>query len=323
MHRRAFLRTSTAVSALAVTATLPRLVSIVRADEKVFDPRPGTWRTFEITTRAEVLQPTGVTRVWLPLPGVNSEYQRTLGDRWSGNAKIMRPVTDGKYGASTLYAEFAEGEAAPVVELTSRFRTQNRAIDWSKKVAATADPAELRMWTQPTDLMPTDGIVKVTADEITQGKTTDVEKVTAIYDWILANTYREPKVRGCGVGDIKTMLETRNFGGKCGDINALFVGLVRAVGIPARDIYGIRVAPSAFGYKALGAGRTTAGWRWIPPTSARWRARRRASGSSSITRSCRRCARSSSEDGKATGSPSTPPTMSRFRTRPRAASSAS
>src|SRR5581483_3799096 len=49
-------------------------------------------------------------------------------------------------------------------------------------------------------------------------------------------------------------LETRNFGGKCGDINALFVGLLRSVGVPARDIYGIRVAPSAFGYKALGAG---------------------------------------------------------------------
>ena len=254
MHRRAFLKTSTAVSALAVTATLPRLDAIVRADAKVFDPRPGRWRTFEITTRAEVLQPTGVTRVWLPLPVVNSEYQRTLGDRWSGNAKIMRPVTDGKYGASALYAEFAEGEAAPVVELTSRFRTQNRATDWSRKVAATADPAELRTWTQPTDLIPTDGIVKATADEITRGKTTDAEKVRAIYDWILANTYREPTVRGCGVGDIKTMLETRNFGGKCGDINALFVGLVRAVGIPARDIYGIRVAPSAFGYKALGAG---------------------------------------------------------------------
>src|SRR2546426_10113431 len=50
------------------------------------------------------------------------------------------------------------------------------------------------------------------------------------------------------------MLEPRNFGGKCGDINALFVGLVRSVGVAARDIYGIRVAPSVFGYKALGAG---------------------------------------------------------------------
>ncbi len=32
-----------------------------------------------------------------------------------------------------------------------------------------------------------------------------------------------------------------------------FVGLARASGIPARDIYGVRVAPSKFGYKSLGA----------------------------------------------------------------------
>jgi transglutaminase-like putative cysteine protease len=185
---------------------------------------------------------------------VNTEYQRTLGDRWSGNARVMQPVTDGKYGASMLYAEFAPGEAAPVVELTSRFRSQSRAIDWARKVATTEDAAALRAWTEPTELIPTDGIVRETAEGITKGQATDLDKVKAVYDWILANTYREPKVRGCGVGDIKTMLETRNFGGKCGDINALFVGLVRSVGVPARDIYGIRVAPSAFGYKALGAG---------------------------------------------------------------------
>jgi transglutaminase-like putative cysteine protease len=102
--------------------------------------------------------------------------------------------------------------------------------------------------------MPTDGIVRATALEINKGKTSDLDKVQALYDWILANTYREPKVRGCGVGDIRAMLETKNFGGKCGDINGLFVGLARASGVPARDIYGIRVAPSAFGYRALGAG---------------------------------------------------------------------
>ena len=74
--------------------------------------------------------------------------------------------------------------------------------------------------------MPTGWIVKDTALEITKGKATDVEKVRAVYDWVLANTYRDPKVRGCGIGDIKAMLETKSFGGKCGDINALFVGLV-------------------------------------------------------------------------------------------------
>ena len=47
------------------------------------------------------------------------------------------------------------------------------------------------------------------------------------------------------------MLETGNLGGKCADLNALFVGLCRAAGLPARDVYGIRLAPSAFGYKEL------------------------------------------------------------------------
>ncbi len=253
MNRRTFLRVA-ALPAVVAAARTTGVPSVARAQQKEFTPRPGTWRTFEITTRVEVLEPTGVSRAWLPIPSVKSEYQKPLGDQWSGNAKVLKASTDGSYGAGMLYAEFASDEPAPVVELTSRFQTQDRAVDWSKKVAAEEDPALLRFWTKPTDLMPTDGIVRETALEVTKGKATDVEKVKAVYDWILATTYREPKVRGCGVGDIKAMLETRNFGGKCGDINALFVGLVRSVGVPARDIYGIRVAPSAFGYKALGAG---------------------------------------------------------------------
>jgi transglutaminase-like putative cysteine protease len=60
-------------------------------------------------------------------------------------------------------------------------------------------------------------------------------------------------VPGCGIGNIEFMLETGDPGGKCADLNALFVGLARAAGVPARDLYGIRVAPSRFGYKSLGA----------------------------------------------------------------------
>jgi len=40
------------------------------------------------------------------------------------------------------------------------------------------------------------------------------------------------------------MLETGDLGGKCADINSLFVGLARAVGLPARDFFGVRVADS-------------------------------------------------------------------------------
>ena len=40
-------------------------------------------------------------------------------------------------------------------------------------------------------------------------------------------------------------------GGKCADINSLYVGLARAAGLPARDFFGIRVADSAVS-KSLG-----------------------------------------------------------------------
>jgi transglutaminase-like putative cysteine protease len=150
-----------------------------------------------------------------------------------------------------LAVEFAPGEKAPWVELSSRVQTRSRAVDWSAKSNRPQDK-DLAFWTRPTALLPTDGIVRETALKATQGAKTDDEKVRAVYDWVVTNAFREPKVRGCGEGDIKTMLETGNLGGKCADINALFVGLCRAAGLPARDVYGLRLAPSAFGYKELG-----------------------------------------------------------------------
>jgi len=95
--------------------------------------------------------------------------------------------------------------------------------------------------------------VQEKASQITKGATTDIEKARAIYEWIVENTYRNPKTRGCGTGDIRFMLESGDLGGKCADLNALFVGLARASGLPARDVYGIRVAKSELGYRSLGA----------------------------------------------------------------------
>jgi transglutaminase-like putative cysteine protease len=222
------------------------------AQGKSYAPRPGEWRTFEVTTQVEILKPEGATRIWLPLASINSDYQKSLDEKWSAPGAQTRVVEDGRYGARILLIEFPAAAVKPVVELKSRVSTRDRAVDWSKKgVAAKEDAKSLQLWLQPTELMPTDGIVRKTAEEAVRGKRTDRDKAQALYDWVVANTHREPTTRGCGVGDIKTMLETGNLGGKCADLNALFVGLARSVGIPARDVYGVRLAPSAFGYKAL------------------------------------------------------------------------
>jgi transglutaminase-like putative cysteine protease len=113
--------------------------------------------------------------------------------------------------------------------------------------------AERALYTEGTALIPVGGLVKATSDETVSGRDSDLQKARAIYDWIVENTFRDAKVRGCGRGDIAAMLRLNNLGGKCADLNALYVGLARAAGLPARDVYGIRVAPSRFGYQSLGA----------------------------------------------------------------------
>ena len=254
--RRSFLKNT---AAAAMAAALPTLnFAQAPASRSNFAPQSGNWRTFEVTTRVDIPKPEGVTHAWLPIPSVNSDYQRSLENSFSSNG-TARLTQDGQDGAKMLYLEFPASEARPFVELTSRVQTQGRAMDWSQKTAKAEAADTLRYFTRATTLIPTDGIVRKTALYATQGAKTDVEKTQKLYDWIVANTYREPKVRGCGEGDIKTMLETGHLGGKCADLNALFVGLCRSVGVPARDVYGVRLAPSAFGYKELSGNPATDG----------------------------------------------------------------
>jgi transglutaminase-like putative cysteine protease len=247
MDRRTFL---------AASAVLPLVSSLSRmahAQPRTYTPVPGTWRTFEVTTRLEIADAGAGTRAWVPVPTVNTEWQQSLDSTWSGSMRDAALYTEPSHGAKMVRAAWADG-TAPVIVVVSRIRTRDRAVDWAQKTSPAPNVAELAANLRPTELIPTDGIVAETANRIVAGKTTDLDKTRAIYDWVVNNTYREPQVRGCGVGDIKGMLQTGNLGGKCADLNALFVGLNRAAGVPARDVYGIRVAKSAFGYKELGAG---------------------------------------------------------------------
>ena len=268
MNRRNFLQSSAAVTAAQL---LPWHGSALAA-------QPG-WRAFETVTRVEVADPFGVARAWVPLPlAGDTDWQRTLNNAWSGNAARAEVLRDPKYGVTLLYAEWPEKEMNPVIEVTSRFLTRDRAVDLSApRGQADLTAGERRFYTAPTDLIPIDGIVRKTALDITRGAKDDVAQARAIYEWIVDHTFRDPKVQGCGVGDIKAMLETGNLGGKCADLNALFVGLARSVGVPARDIYGVRVASSRYGYKSLGIGSANAskaqhcraeffarGYGWVP-----------------------------------------------------------
>jgi len=270
MNRRDFLRSAGAMSARAAFSKTTCLLAQ--------DATSPAWRTFEVKTRIEILQTSGATRVWLPGALTSkTPFQQTLFNEFEaegGRAEIVEGRTD---GLAIIAAEFPAG-VKPVLTLTSRVATRNYGVDLSVPgKAPNADRAELDHFRRPTQMLPTNGIVKATATEITSGARTDLAKARAIYEWIVDSTFRNPKTRGCGAGNIRIMLETKDLGGKCADLNALYVGLARAAGLPARDVYGIRIAKSELGYKSLGTSSETItkaqhcraqvylnGYGWVP-----------------------------------------------------------
>src|SRR2546422_9467899 len=157
MDRRAFLKTGGAIFPAA--AALPKLAL---AQQLPFNPRPAVkWRTFEVTTRVEIVFPQGATRVWLPIPSVDSGYQKILDNAWSGNAQTAKIAYDGKYGAGMLYAEWPTAEKNPVVELYSRFATRDRAVDFSARPGSVErlSPEQRAFSTAATEPMPPAGSV--------------------------------------------------------------------------------------------------------------------------------------------------------------------
>jgi len=248
MNRRDFLW-STGVAFAGLTLTKPEL-----SFAQQMNPSSDGWRTFEVTTRAEVLKPAGETKIWLPAALIqNTAFQKTISNQSSSDGGKVRIDESKPLSLGIVVATFPGG-VKPILTLTSQVALKNYSVDLSKPGPARPLPAaESQYFLQSHKNIPTDGIVKTTATEITKGATTDVEKARAIYEWIVDNTFRDPKVRGCGRGDIRVLLETGYLGGKCADLNALYVGLARAAGLPARDVYGIRVAKSELGYKSLGA----------------------------------------------------------------------
>src|ERR1700734_3095075 len=253
MKRRDFLRSTGIFSASLAFAKPGRIFARDTALDATHDSTNDQWRTFEVTTRAEVLKPFGATRIWLPAPLISeSPFQKTVSATFQADAGTAKMIESKPDSLGIIAAEYPSG-VKPVLTFTTRIATKDYVVDLSAPGnAPKIDRADVQDFLQPTKLLPTDGIVKTTALEITRDAKTDVEKARAIYEWIVDNTFRNPKTRGCGVGDIRFMLESRDLGGKCADLNALYVGLARAAGLPARDAYGIRIAKSELGYKSLG-----------------------------------------------------------------------
>jgi transglutaminase-like putative cysteine protease len=239
LNRRHFL--ANAATASIAAAFVSTNSGIAFAQEQ----QAGAWRTFDVTTEVDLTDITGPAKLWLPMIQSAGQYQKSSNPRWAADSKSIAIKTDAASGAEILAIEW-QADGPRTIEFVQTVQTRDRSAD-----GVAAEQAELDAALVGTASAPIDGIVKDTAMKIVGPREKDEDKARAIYDWVVENTFRDANIAGCGVGNVKDMLESGYFGGKCADINSLFTTLARAAGLPARDVFGIRVAASEQ-FKALG-----------------------------------------------------------------------
>lgn len=211
-------------------------------------------RKFKVSLKHKILEQGDLTRLWVPLPFFR-EYQYLVSDiNFSGNCTNAY-ISNTKI--PTLYAEYNKVKN-PSLDIdfsivTTERHTNFEAVKFNKNEKI---PKEIQEYLKPTEHIQIDGIVKKTALEILKDlkKADDLQKARALFDWTAKNMQRDESIIGCGVGDAKAILESKKLFGKCTDISSVFVALCRSVGIPAREVFGIRLGQSRFS-NAMGSAK--------------------------------------------------------------------
>lgn len=249
MKRRDFMK-----GAVALCAAGTPILVFANTDITEQSSLGATRRRFFVTQNYQLEKPAkSISRemkLWIPLP-VNTDFQQVSDLRFSGNYQEAYITDENVYQASTLFALWPDTDGPMTMTAEMVIETQNwepmlrGELDEYQTPSEIVYPEDVQRFLEPTAMMPVDGVVRETALNIVGEETDLLKKAHLIYEWVTANMHRDNSVMGCGTGDAETILTTGKLGGKCTDISSVFVALARAVDIPAREMFGIRLgAPS-------------------------------------------------------------------------------
>lgn len=208
-------------------------------------------------------------RVWIPYT-MSDKNQDITGINFTGNYASIGIYKDPHSDSGILYAEWKE----PVKErlLTYTFNAKRREVmnaGFPKKELSFSKD-EFRQYLDNSWLGTTEARIKTEAAKIVKGKKTTLAKARAIYDWVVDTMRRDPNAKACGLCDVERLLSEKM--GKCADVHTVFVSLCRAAGIPARDIWGIRMPKTAEGdmtkMQHCWAEFYVPGYGWVPVDAA-------------------------------------------------------
>lgn len=176
-------------------------------------------------------------RIWIPYP-VTDRWQAVEDFKLSGPFDY-RIISDKEYGNTILYLKpKRQAQDKNLIDLKLSFKAKRK--EYSIDDADLSPSERLGRFLKADRLVPVNGEIKRIAQKIANGKKADLERVRAIYDYIIDElTYSKDDPNVCGIGD--SLLTLQHKKGICTDYHSLFISLVRSLGIPAKFEIGLPI----------------------------------------------------------------------------------
>lgn len=224
-------------------------------------------RHFSFEYKAVLKLPPNAEKVELWLPVAESDAFQTVRLVAVEGGLKLEQTRESSLGNTMMHLSL-ERPTVPEVAFTLKFdvlRREHLRKDFPSAPGGEI-PAEVKRWLEPDRLGPIAGRIRELALEVTKGQATPLAKARAIYDYVVSTMKYDKSGSGWGNGDIYWACDAKR--GNCTDFHALFIGLCRAVGIPAKFSIGFPL-PATRGQGEIGgyhcwAEFYLAGYGWVP-----------------------------------------------------------
>jgi Transglutaminase-like superfamily len=173
-------------------------------------------------------------RIWFP-EAHSDAYQEVKVISAAGDLPLKK-TRESKNGNEIYYAETGKTKEQElhfeVVYDVVRHEHLTLGLERPHLAEVRLNEKERKEYLEPDKLVPVTGLPAQLAVNVTQGKTTPLEKARAIYDYVFTTMRYDKTGTGWGHGDVLYACDAKK--GNCTDFHSLFIAMARSQGIPAR-----------------------------------------------------------------------------------------
>ena len=171
-------------------------------------------------------------RMWIPLP--SSDNYQTVNIKSINAPGKQDTLQDRDHDNKVLMLSLTPVDSGKTIEIVFDVKRLEKNVY--------REEIDKIQYLQPENFVPRDVKFKSIAEEVVKGKTGDLVRARALYDYVIEKMRYAKFGSGWGKGDAVFACDSER--GNCTDFHSYFIALARSVGIPSRFAIGASI-PSA------------------------------------------------------------------------------